>query len=340
MYLGNDDTDDEDDEDYDKDDDNNKNEILLLEDRPYTKSEIQTMLKTATDIRVKIIILLISSSGMRYGALPSLKLKSLIKIEKYNLYQINVYQKSRKYNYKTFCTPECASVIDSYLSYRKHVGKTLRDESPLLREQFNPSDKFKVNNPRSISLSLIRYLVNEVLTKYSSLKTKIEYDYENKRKKIGKKNSTMLTHGLRKYFDTECRKAGVYPDIVEMLMSHKLPGVRSHYFKPGINDINELLEGTAECKGYLTAINDLTIDESNRLQKQVQELKQQDNYLKYVIDKKIKEKDEEIAKLKQKMEMLHEGWEKTTDTLGILISVVKQLEKQGVQLEQRPEPLK
>ena len=31
----------------------------------------------------------------------------------------------------------------------------------------------------------------------------------------------MLTHGLRKYFDTEARKAGVYPDIVEMLMGHK-----------------------------------------------------------------------------------------------------------------------
>jgi hypothetical protein len=206
MYLGNDDTDNE----Y-EDDDNNDNEIV--EDRPYTKSEIQTMLKTATDIRVKIIILLISSSGIRYGALPLLKLENLIKIEKYNLYQITVYQKSRKYNYKTFCSPECASIIDSYLNYRKHAGETLRGDSPLLREQFNSSDKFKVNNPRPISLSLIRYLVNEVLVKYSTLRQKIEYDYENKRKKIGRKNSTMLTHGLRKYFDTESRKAGVYPDI-------------------------------------------------------------------------------------------------------------------------------
>src|SRR5215217_7354419 len=144
MYLGNDDTDDE----YE---DGNENEIL--EDRPYNKSEIQTMLKTATDIRVKIIILLISSSGIRSGAIPILRLRNLTKIEKYNLYQISVYEKSKKSNYKTFCTPECAAVIDTYLNYRKHAGETLRGESPLLREQFNSSDKFKVNNPRPISLS-------------------------------------------------------------------------------------------------------------------------------------------------------------------------------------------
>ena len=200
------------------------------------------MLRTATDIRVKIIILLISSSGMRMGAITLLRLRNLKKNEKYNLYQITVYEKSKKSNYKTFCTPECAQVIDTYLQYRKHCGENLKPESPLIREQFNPSDSFKVNNPKSISSGLVKYLVNEVLTKYSTLKEKIEYDYENKRKKIGRKNSTMLTHGLRKFFDTESRKAGIYPDIVELLMSHKLPGVRSHYLKLGINDINELLE--------------------------------------------------------------------------------------------------
>ena len=107
------------------------------EDRPYTREEIKVMLKTANDIRSKIIILLMSSSGMRHGALPLLKIKDLIKIEKYNLYQITVYQKSRKHNYKTFCTPECTSLIDSYLNYRKHTGEILKAESPLLRKQFD-----------------------------------------------------------------------------------------------------------------------------------------------------------------------------------------------------------
>ena len=119
-----------------------------------------------------------------------------------------------------------------------------------------------------ISKGLVKYLVNEVLTKYSTLQSKIEYDYKNKRK-VGK-NSTMLTHALRKYFDTECRKAGVYPDFVELLMGHRLPGIRHHYFKPELND---LFYGTAECRGYITAINDLTINDEHRLKIENQELR-------------------------------------------------------------------
>jgi integrase len=277
MYLGNDDYED--------------NSIVQEgeEDRPYNRSEIQKMLKTANDIRSKIIILLISSSGMRSGALPLLKIRNLTKIEQkdYYLYQINVYEKSKRSNYKTFCTPECASLIDSYLNYRKHAGENLRPEAPLIREQFNPSDSFKVNNPKHIGLGLVKYLVNEVLTKYSTLKQKIEYDYERKKKKG--KNSTMLTHALRKYFDTTCRKAGVYPDFIELLMGHRLPGIRHHYFKPEINDI---FFGTRECKGYVSAINELTINDENRLKIENEELKTK-------LDKEFATFGQELTELKE-----------------------------------------
>ncbi len=286
MYLG--------DDDDDVQDNNNTNINNNDEDRPYTKQEIQTMLKTATDIRVKIIVLLICSGGVRMGSIPILRLRNLTKIEKYNLYQITVYEKSKKSNYKTFCTPECAAVIDTYLNYQKHAGEQLKPESLLIREQFNTEDKFKVNNPKSIGPGLVKYLVNEVLVKYSTLKQKLEYDYENKRK-IGK-NPTMLTHALRKFFDTEAKKAGTYSDIVEILMGHKLPGVRKHYFKP---DINTLLEGTKECKGYVAAIDSLTINDENRLQKQVQQLKEQDDYQKYIIDQKIKDLTSKLSKYEE-----------------------------------------
>ena len=74
---------------------------------------------------------------------------------------------------RLFCTPECTSMIDTYLQYRKHAGEEIKPESPLIREQFNTEDKFKVNNPRSIGTALIRYLVNEVLIKIFCFKTKI-----------------------------------------------------------------------------------------------------------------------------------------------------------------------
>ena len=287
MYLGNDDTD-NDDEEINDDEEH--------EDRPYTKEEIHQMYTAAQDIRVKLVISLMSSSGLRNGAVNILKIRDLEKIEKYNIYQITVYRKSKKYSYKTFCTPECATLIDSYLQYRKNQGEQLKGNSPLIREQFNTTDKLKVNNPRHLTPRTIRNMINDVLIKYSSLRKKLPFDRINNRKEG--RNVTMLTHGFRKFFNTECAKAGVYPDFIELMLGHKLPGVRSHYMKP---DINTLLEGTKECRGYVAAINDLTIDESNRLSKQVQELKEQDDYQKYVIDKKIKEKDEEIAKMRQVM---------------------------------------
>jgi integrase len=289
MYLGNDDE--EDDSDQQK-------------DRPYTRSEIQTMLKTANDIRSKIIILLMSSSGMRHGAIPLLKLKNLVKIEKYNLYQITVYQNSRKHNYKTFCTPECSSLIDSYLNYRKHAGEELKEESPLLREQFNASDKFKINNPKHIGISLVRYLVNEVLIKYSALRQKLPYDYQNKRRE--QKSPTMLTHAFRKHFDTEARKAGMYPDFVELCMGHHLPGIRHHYFKP---DTETLLEGTKDCKGYVSIINDLTINEEHRLSKKVQELQSKNQDKDYVINGKLQEKDDEIKGMKEQINEMNKKFE-------------------------------
>lgn len=137
----------------------------IEEDRPYTRQEIHTMLKSANDIRVGIMILLIASSGMRMGAIPLLKSNNLTKIDKLGLYQISVYEGSKKSNYSTFCTPECTNLIDSYLNYRKHAGEELNGSSPLIREQFNPKDKFKVNNSRHIKTGLINYLINEVVVK-------------------------------------------------------------------------------------------------------------------------------------------------------------------------------
>ena len=65
SYLGNDDTD----VDYDDSSEG--------EDRPYSK-EIKTMFNAAQDIRVKLVISLLSSSGLRHGAVDILKLIKLI----------------------------------------------------------------------------------------------------------------------------------------------------------------------------------------------------------------------------------------------------------------------
>ena len=269
SYLGNDDNDD----DNDKEELVPPNEDTTIEDRPYTRAELKQMFNAAQDIRVKIIISLLSSSGLRHGVLPSLKLRDLEKIDnnkyKYNIYKITAYPKSKKSKYYTFCTPECASLIDSYLEYRKNKGEILKVNSPLIREQFNTKDNLKVNNPKHLTLVTFRSLINDVLTKYTTLRKKLHFDRENNRK-VGR-NPTMLTHGFRKFFSVECAKSGIYPDYIDLMLGHKLPGVRGHYQKP---DIMTLLEGTKDVKGYIAAIDSLTINDENRLLLENTELRQ------------------------------------------------------------------
>jgi integrase len=56
----------------------------LSEDRGYNSDEIRLMLE-GSDIRVRALILLCASTGIRIGSIADLKLKHLHKNEKYNL---------------------------------------------------------------------------------------------------------------------------------------------------------------------------------------------------------------------------------------------------------------
>jgi integrase len=60
--------------------------VKVAEDRPYNHNEIQTLLSHAT-FRNKAIILLMSSTGLRLGAVPSLRIRDLEPIEKYGIYR-------------------------------------------------------------------------------------------------------------------------------------------------------------------------------------------------------------------------------------------------------------
>jgi site-specific recombinase XerD len=113
------------------------------EDRPYTLEEIKLLL-TKADERKRVIIFTLSSTGMRLGGMAELRMKHLKKIE--DLYQFTVY-KGTKSEYTTFCTPEAAAIIDSYLDYRRICGEKIGPESPLIRNQFNKEDSIKVAYP-------------------------------------------------------------------------------------------------------------------------------------------------------------------------------------------------
>ena len=107
----------------------------VKDDRPYTVEEIQRILSVC-DLRTKAMILLMASTGIRVGALHSMRIGDLTKLGNRSLYKIQVYARTRA-KYYTFTTPEAAKSIDEYLDYRARNGEILKDESPLFRKQFN-----------------------------------------------------------------------------------------------------------------------------------------------------------------------------------------------------------
>ncbi|MGH9974181.1 MAG: tyrosine-type recombinase/integrase, partial [Nitrososphaeraceae archaeon] len=94
--------------------------MRVVKDRAYTHEEISKLLNTS-NIRMKPIILLMASSGVRVGSIPALRLKHIQKLD--DIYRITVYENTAS-EYFTFCTAECSKAIDDYLGYRKR--KTIR----------------------------------------------------------------------------------------------------------------------------------------------------------------------------------------------------------------------
>lgn len=129
--------------------------IKKTRDRAYTHEEIRKILDVC-DLRMKVVILLMASTGCRVGALPSLRLRNLQKVENESLYKITIYEGSNE-QYFTYCTPECASFIDAYLHYRESNGEKLGPDSFLIRDQFDINDIEQIRNKsRGVTIQTLK----------------------------------------------------------------------------------------------------------------------------------------------------------------------------------------
>ena len=204
-------------------------------DRAYTHSEIQKMLEIA-DERMRVVILVLASSGIRIGALPLLRLKHLQDTK------LVIYEKDSE-EYFTFITTECNKAVDTYLDMRLRYGEKLGDESYLVREPFDLRNPGK---PKQFKKNAIQYKIYDLCRRCG----------------INKKDVS-VAHGFRKFFTNQCVKSKVNPEIREMLLGHKI-GLMSSYYRP---TEQEMLEE------YEKAEDNLTIDPSNRLRKELETAK-------------------------------------------------------------------
>jgi hypothetical protein len=206
------------------------------------------------------------SAGLRVGAIPSLRIRDIEPIDRLKIHKVNVYASSKKSRYFTFCTPECRNEIDSYLEWRKRWGERLQDDSPLFRRVFNSKLEHERGQARPIQTGNIRWIVLKLLRDIGI--RPIEPLTESNRQ-IHQRSHIMQCHGFRKFFETNAFKAGMNNMFIRRLLGQKA-GLEDSYLKLSEED---LLEGSNRHTGYVDIIDQLTIDESNKLRREVEILR-------------------------------------------------------------------
>jgi integrase len=229
-----------------------------IENRGYNTEEISKMLDVSDD-RARAIILVLASTGIRIRATIELKLEDLKIIPDYNLYQVRVYSDSNQ-RYLTFTTPEAAKAIDIYLKYRERCGERLTPKSPLFRDQFDREDVVSIHNVKPLKLRTVERLVSRTVEKSGIRTVERITELHSERGKIRK--NVKLTAGFRKFFDTQLIYSRVEPRTKELFMGHSI-GLDDHYFTP---------VDTYVLQEYLKAVDNLTINEENRLRIKLGEL--------------------------------------------------------------------
>ncbi len=183
--------------------------------------------------------------------------------------------------YETFCSPECYKAIKEYLDLRQRFGEILKPQSALFRNDFDPENLDQVKHAKPLSHDAIKSKIRSLLIrtgvgKYQKL--------DDKNTAGRRRNEVQAAHGFRKTAYTQMGRSRMDPEIRELLVGHRI-GVRASYLKYSEEDkLNE----------YLRAVDNLTIDPASRLQKEVDEYKQQQRHIEE-LEKEMKAiKEEQI----------------------------------------------
>lgn len=287
---------------------------LVANVRAPTDEEIRKLLNFSQDIRLKPIVLIILSSGVREGTFAYQKNGHSGKW-KYLLWgdvtripededlpiqcaKIRAYNEEIREEYDAFITPEAYNAILEYLELRRQDGEVITAKSPVIRNQWKTT-----NVPQGARRFVAKY---QKAAGYSTIKKLVNYGWINAgvrdplprdpvtNKLIGKRRHEFkMVHGLRMYFSSIAEPILENRDIVRMLLGQGNPMDES-YRDPKAKEKMLL-------KHYLKLVPALTISDVDKeaLQAQVAELTE-------AIDNAQRIQQEEIAKLRAGYERLEQ----------------------------------
>jgi len=257
-------------------------------DRAPSMEEIR-MISLYPDRRIKPILCLMVSSAIRIGAFDAMKWQHISPIidDKGQIIaaKLLVYPGDSE-QYYTLMTAEAYGTLKSWMDYRASCGEEITGESWVMRDLWRTTETLHggyfglARYPKRLKHSGIKSLLERAVKAQGIFKPL---------PKGVRRREWKVAHGLRKYANTAMIKCHVSPVIKEMLLGHRV-GLEDNYFRPNFeSDV---------VPEYLKAVDLLTIDESNRLKKKIEQLTEKTNDSENITKAKLKEKDKEIQNLK------------------------------------------
>lgn len=234
-------------------------------DRAPTVEEMRKLMEYP-DRRVKPIVLVMASSGIRLGAWEDLKwghIEPIYRGGRLVAARMTVYAGDPE-QYTTFMTPEAFNALKEWMEFREQHGEKITTDSWVMRNLWNTSEErgAAFPPPKKLKSSGVKRLVERALWAQGLRKPLKE----------GRRRHEFQTdHGFRKFFKTACEKA-MKSLHVEILMGHSV-GLADSYYR--VTE-EELLESYLKAVPHLTILEPVEGQEESieELKKRVKELEE------------------------------------------------------------------
>ncbi len=260
-------------------------------DRAPTIEEIKKLLEYP-DRRIKAIISVMMSSGIRLGAWDYLKWKNVIPLydgEANVIAAKLIVYCGEPEEYFTFTSTEAYNLLREWMDFRKSYGEKINAESWLMRDIWQTTN---INYGAKWGLATIPKKLESVAIKRIIDRSLRIQGIRSNLKAGQKRHEFKAVHGFRKFFKSRAEQV-MKPINVEILMGHSI-GVSDSYYRPREEEILE---------DYLKARDYLTISSDNiTLKKQVQKLEEENMNSKYIIKGELQERQDQIKRLEDKYE--------------------------------------